>query len=218
MPLLAALVCRILAATGKPEWLVRAQLAIGEYTLYIFLCFSYLAFLALFIQMNFLSSSWLDYAGIGGGVLFAVVGVIYMLVLTQASDAYFTEFRNRFSKDSYSKRFYLLIMVERIASPCLLVTFVAKTYGNVPVIVLYLFLTIYLLKVGPYLGKGKNCRPLANYVIVMLVSLIYVGTDFKKDPEGPLAKYGPLAVLGLLLLCVIYSAVAMVLQLRENCR
>ena len=60
IPIIAAIVCRIVASRkeGKvrEECLQRAKYAIGEFTLYIFMSFSYLAYLSLFIQVKYLNS------------------------------------------------------------------------------------------------------------------------------------------------------------------
>ncbi|MCB0369346.1 MAG: hypothetical protein KDD45_07800 [Bdellovibrionales bacterium] len=58
---------------------------------------------------------------------------------------------------------------------------------------------------------------MANYIVVMLVSGILLGVAFSGDPEGPLAMYGAFVILVLLLICVIYSAIALILAMKESC-
>ena len=70
VPAISALVCKIISVRSeanedKEKWLKRAKLLIGEYTLYLFLCFSYLAYLSLFVQIKYLGSDMLHYMGIG---------------------------------------------------------------------------------------------------------------------------------------------------------
>ena len=61
----------------------RAKWAIGEYSLYIFLSFSYLAYLSFYIQIKYLTGDIFDYFGLFLGVLFLLVtaafAVLYFL-------------------------------------------------------------------------------------------------------------------------------------------
>ena len=107
-------------------------------------------------------------------------------------------------------------MVERILSPAFLVILSSQAFGTVPIIVIYLALAAILLKTRPYKGTKANYRPLANYSIVFLISLIMLGIAFSADPEGALSQYGPFLVLILLLVCVVYSIVALVKELKEK--
>lgn len=84
-----------------------------------------------------------------------------------------------------------------------------------PVIITFAVLGVVVMKSRPYRGKNKNIRPLANYLIVILVELIYLSTAFMKDPSGVLAIYGPLLVALLLLICVGYSGYAIIKDLKE---
>jgi hypothetical protein len=70
IPALIALFCRIAASKASAEedkikWMQRAKRAIGEYALYLFLSFSYLSYLSLFIQVKYLGSDIFDYIGLG---------------------------------------------------------------------------------------------------------------------------------------------------------
>ncbi|MCB0369345.1 MAG: hypothetical protein KDD45_07795 [Bdellovibrionales bacterium] len=99
VPVLAALVCRIVAACSEGDkrdvWIQRAKYAIGEFTLYVFLGFSYLAYLSLCIQVRYLGVDMMDYIGLGEGGLFLAVGLVYMVVYAKAT-SYFTEFKDSF--------------------------------------------------------------------------------------------------------------------------
>ena len=99
VPLLFALVFKIISCKAddskKDLWLQRAKWALGEYTLYIFLSFSYLAYLSLFIQVKYLDSDTLSYIGVGVGVLALATGIFFM-VLYMKAETYFIEFKEKF--------------------------------------------------------------------------------------------------------------------------
>ena len=63
----------------------------------MFLAFSYLAYLALFIQVKYIGSDMMTYIGIAVGAIFITVGVIYMVIYAKA-ETYFTEFKDKFHK------------------------------------------------------------------------------------------------------------------------
>ena len=60
-------------------------------------------------------------------------------------------------------------------------------------------------------------RPMANYIIIVLVSAILLAIAFSNQPSGMLSKYGPLLILVLLLICVVYSAIALIKDIKESC-
>lgn len=49
---------------------------------------------------------------------------------------------------------------------------------------------------------------------MILVAAIYLGIGFMNDPEGMLSLYGPFIILALLFVCVVYSAYALVQDIR----
>ena len=88
IPAVVAIICRIAASKADKEedrskWMRRAKWAIGEYSLYIFLSFSYLAYLSFYIQIKYLTGDIFDYFGLFLGVLFLLVtaafAVLYFL-------------------------------------------------------------------------------------------------------------------------------------------
>ena len=183
VPVVIALIFKIISARAadqarKEVWLQRAKYAIGEYTLYLFLAFSYLAYLSLFVQVKYLNSEMLSYVGLALGALFVGTGVLFAVVYARA-DSYFTEFREKFHAEGWGHRFYLFVMGERLLSPACLVALSSKSYGTVPVIALYVALIIILLLVRPYKGSKKNFRPLANYLIMVIVAGILMGIAIK---------------------------------------
>ena len=101
-------------------------------------------------------------------------------------------------------------MIEKILSPAFLVILSSKSYGTAPIIALYVVLMIIVLKVNPYQGKRKNYRPVANYLIMIIIAGILLGIAFSADPSGALATYGPFGILILLLVSVVYSAYALI--------
>lgn len=63
-------------------WLKRAKLAAGEYALYFFLFFSYLAYLSLLVEFKYhsVTQDMMSFIFIGAGALTIVLGIVYMLV------------------------------------------------------------------------------------------------------------------------------------------
>ena len=50
--------------------------------------------------------------------------------------------------------------------------------------------------------------------ITIIIAGIYMSIGFSGDPKGALSKYGPLVIIILLLICIIYSAYALLQELR----
>ena len=73
-------------------------------------------------------------------------------------------------------------MVERIVSPAALVILSSKFYGTAPIIAIYTVLLVLLLIVRPYKGARKNFRPVANSIVLILVSSIFFATALMNDP------------------------------------
>ena len=213
VPLIAALVFKIASAKAADQarmeaWLQRAKYAVGEYALYLFLAFSYLGYLSLFVQVKYLGSGMLDYLGLALGGLFVGTGVLYAVVYARA-DSYFTEFREKFHAEGWGRRFYLFVMGERLLSPVFLAALSSQPFGTAPVMALQATLIVLLLLVRPYKGSKKNFRPLANHAIAVIIAGILLGIAFTNQPSGALALYGPFAILLLLIVAVVYSAYAL---------
>jgi len=100
--------------------------------------------------------------------------------------------------------------------PAILVQMVDKTYGNAAVIGIYVLLGVLLLVKKPYKGDRQNYRPFANYLVVVMIQGVYLGVDLMQNPTGMLSLYGPFVVLGLLLVCVAYSAYALFKDLKQS--
>jgi hypothetical protein len=220
LPLISWSVCKLVARRVAKEdaerWEQRARHCLGEYVLYLFLAFSYLAYLSLFIELRYMSAGTPDYMGLAVGVLVTIAGVVYAVVYCRA-DSYLLEFRSKFTPDAFGRKFYLFFMAERLLAPAALVMLASQPYSNAVVLAVYLVLLIVILKAQPYVGERKNWRPVANCLIVMVIEGVYLGTGFMSNPTSMLATYGPLVILGLLAVCVVYSVYALVQELRENC-
>ena len=98
IPAVVAVVCRIAASKAdkkedRAKWMQRAKWAIGEYTLYIFLSFSYLAFLSLYIQIKYMTGDAFDYFGLFLGVLFLLVTAAFFVLYFLRSYSFFIEFK-----------------------------------------------------------------------------------------------------------------------------
>ena len=132
------------------------------------------------------------------------------MIFYSKAETYFIEFTEKFHSEGCGRRYYILIMIERILSPAFLVVLSSKPYGTAPVIAIYVGLGVVLLSVRPYKGKRKNYRPVANCLIAVMISGILLGIAFSSDPSGALSEFGPLAILALLLIAIVYSIYALV--------
>lgn len=94
--------------------------------------------------------------------------------------------------------------------------FAEQKYGNIVILVIYAGLGFVVVKFRPYSGKYSNTRPFANYLVVGLVSLILTANAFIDDPKSMIALYGPLIIVILLIVCIIYSAIYLILDLRKS--
>lgn len=94
----------------------------------------------------------------------------------------------------------------------------SKAYAPIPIIGVYVGMGVILLVTQPYKGSRNNYRPFANYLITILVAAIFVGIGFSGESEGFLAMYGPLVIIVLLLVCIVYSVYALVQDIRECSR
>lgn len=66
-------------------------------------------------------------------------------------------------------------MAERLLSPAFLVMLSSKSYALVPIIITYTGLGVLVMAAKPYKEKSKNYRPLANYIIIILICCIFIG-------------------------------------------
>ncbi len=55
-----------------------------------------------------------------------------------------------------------------------------------------------------------NYRQIANLSISVVIQFLYLGVNMGKDPKSMLSKYGPMIILVLILICLIYSIVFLV--------
>lgn len=97
-----------------------------------------------------------------------------------------------------------------------MVQFGPKIYTAATIIGIYVLLGILVIVKRPYKGDKQNIRPFANYLIVVIIEGIFLLVNLTKNPTGMVALYGPLAILGLLAICVAYSAYALVKDLKSN--
>ena len=51
----------------------------------------------------------------------------------------------------------------------MLVQMVNKSYGNAPIMAIYVLLGVLLLIKKPYKGYNQNIRPFVNYLIVIII-------------------------------------------------
>jgi hypothetical protein len=73
-------------------------------------------------------------------------------------------------------------MIERLLSPACLVVLSAQSYGTAPILVIFAGLAVLLVLMNPYKGSRKNYRPMANYIITVLIAGIFLGIGFSGDP------------------------------------
>lgn len=77
----------------------RAKWAAGEYLFYLFLSFSYLAYLSFYVQLKYMGGAQLDYIGILEGVFFLLLTVLFIVLYSQpAFEDLFTEFKDKFRR------------------------------------------------------------------------------------------------------------------------
>ena len=85
-------------------------------------------------------------------------------------------------------------------------------------IVLLIFQTVYFFIQAPFKSKYMNYRAIANYIISIVILSIYFYYAF--DPissaTSPISIYLPLIILGLLLTCIIYSAIFIIRKLVKS--
>ena len=179
------------------------------------LSFAYVANLSLFIEMKYMHSSMLDLIGIGIGVVLLITSAFFLFCYAQA-DSFYTEFKEKFTSDGFGRRFYVIFILERVIMAAMMVMIAGQSLGNAAVIGIYLILGVVILVKQPYVGERKNYRPIANCLIVIVIEGVFLGAGMSKDPKGMLSLYGPLVILGLLLVCVIYSAYALGKELKEK--
>ena len=82
---------------------------------------------------------------------------------------------------------------------------------------LYLALAVVLCSTRPYKGSKKNFRPMANYIIMIVIAGILLAIASTGDASGIVAEYGPLVILVLLFVAVVYSGYALVRELCQKC-
>ena len=100
--------------------------------------------------------------------------------------------------------------------PAILVQLGSKVYTPATIIGIYVLLGVIVLVKRPYKGEKQNIRPFANYVIIILIEGIFMIVNLMKNPTGIISLYGPLAILALLSICVVYSAYAVTKDLKNS--
>jgi amino acid transporter len=80
--------------------------------------------------------------------------------------------------------------------------------------VIFLVELLYILVKKPYAGDRKNWRPVANMLITITILLLYFLMNTLS--KSAITLYAPLIILLLLLVCFVYSAYALVMDLKEK--
>jgi hypothetical protein len=104
------------------------------------------------------------------------------------------------------------MILERIVTGAIFGIVTWLTYQCLVVAVLYIAQFVYILMKRPY--ADRNWRPATNMVITTLVLLIYFLVNFTDNEM--LEEYGPLAILGLLAVCLVYSTILLVIDLKSS--
>jgi len=110
----------------------------------------------------------------------------------------------------------VFVILERLIIPAILVLLGSKIYTSAIIIGIYTLLGILVLVKRPYKGEIQNVRPFANYIIVIVIESIFIIVNSMKNPTGIISLYGPLAILSLLMICVAYSAYALIRDLKNS--
>lgn len=186
------------------------KLAAGEYTLYLFVFFSYLAYLSLFVDLKYQARTigTIDYIDFAVASLLCLFGILYCFVYCRG-DSCFTEFKDKFEL-GFGQKYYIFPILERIVSPAIMVALSSQFIANASIIAVSAVLGVLILKGQPYKGHRKNYRPFTNYLLVILIQLIFLIVGLARDPSSVLSLYGPLIILALLIVCLIYSVYALV--------
>lgn len=91
-------------------------------------------------------------------------------------------------------------------------------YSQTIFILLFLFYAIGILIKKPYNIKRHNFRQILNILISILIQLLYQMSKVITDPNHLYHMYGPLIILILLLICLIYNVVMLIIELKIQCK
>ena len=92
--------------------------------------------------------------------------------------------------------------------------------GIIPIVV-FVLLTILVIIKRPYKRVYNNLRVVANMVIssvVLAIYLFYKMSSEETKHNSSIFFYLPLAVCGLLILCIFYNIIAIIYTIYQRCK
>lgn len=221
LPLLISAVSKVLSKTILKHRLnlltLIGQYSIFEYTFYGYLFNAYIINSAFIVELAYFSKASNAAAqsiGLVFGLAFMAVGIVYVILFLKEAK-FFGEFKTKFLVDEFGQKFYLIIAAERLLTSILVVSMVSLSFQNVFLAIVPAALLAIVAKKQPYVGKQKCLRPILNMSISIAIQLVYLGSNLSNDPRGPLALYGPLAIVFLVFACIIYNLYYLVQDLKD---
>jgi dipeptide/tripeptide permease len=150
-------------------------------------------------------------------LLSLMVGYFVFLLL---KPEFFGEFTDEFKKDRLSSKYYNYMLFERLLVGSCLVFMLAANIGAVVPLAVLILTGIFIAVRKPYRENYHSYRAAANMAIaaiVMGVYLFYALTAAENRNSG-IFLYLPLIVCGLLVVCVIYNAGAIIYGIYKMCK
>lgn len=225
VPLLVALVAFILSKTAlkENERVVRvAKKAVGEYTLMGILFGGYLIAVSFALQVMYGMKNNSDFIGkvsLAECAVLLVMMVGYFAFLLLKPE-FFGEFTEEFKKDRVSSKFYNFMLVERILVGSCLVFLLTANIGAVVPLSVFLLTGIFVAVRKPYRENYHSYRAVANMSIATAVEAVYLAYTLTapENRNGTIFFYLPFIVCGLLIVCVLYNAVAIIYGIYKMCK
>ena len=130
-----------------------------------------------------------------------IAGVLVLYVLRD--HAYFGEFKTSFHPDRFCQLYYLVPVIERIVIGLLLGACRDPLVAGILTIAILIASLILIAVKRPYIKNKDNSRALANYVVNVIVIVIYVAFQYTNQLQSSI--YLPYAIIVLLLFMTLTS-------------
>lgn len=111
------------------------------------------------------------------------------------------------------------MLVERLLVGSCLVFLLATNFGTAIPLAVFILLGVFVAIKKPYKENYQNYRVIANMSIATSIQAIYLSYSLinPEQKNSPIFFYLPLIILGLLIVCICYSGVAIVYYLYKTC-
>lgn len=214
VPILIGLILFVLSRSWKPTLAKYWPLCIGQYAFNGVMFSAYIVWVSIGLQFMFGIkdlSSGVGVVSLIFSIFFILVYIAYSVLFILKPD-FFGQFVDFFSDESFNKKTYLILIVERIGISIGLTVMLFTVYSPIMIIVVYSIMLICQILKRPYKETRHNIRQICNFVIVIAIQIIYLiyNTDTVIN-QSKIQSYSilPIVVCSLLVVCVIYSAVAL---------